>query len=247
MVRTLGSLDNSEVIYVSLELDEYRFSKREAQAALPTSVCRIVSNTPQDRIAVLSELGYEPYDFDLWDGWIILEESSAERIIRDYLIPWFVPRLSRVRLSRVRLLAANGVGKVSPTFEDFHRLFRFTHLEDLYHGRAWVIVDGDDGGKATIEKLKDQYKGWPGDHFLTWSEAAFERYYPTEFQDRCAEVLAISDRQAKREAKKALLEEVRQWLDADPARAKEALATSAAAVIEQLQAIEVTLSPHLGK
>src|SRR5262249_19596834 len=56
---------------------------------VPTSTIEEIPGTPEARIDVLRELGYELYDFDLWNGWLILEEASAERIIRDYLIPWF--------------------------------------------------------------------------------------------------------------------------------------------------------------
>jgi hypothetical protein len=53
---------------------------------IPTSTVREVPATREARIGVLRRLGYELSDFDLWDGWLILEESSAEVIIR-YLIP----------------------------------------------------------------------------------------------------------------------------------------------------------------
>ena len=35
---------------------------------------------------MLSDLGYELGDFDLWEGWIFFEESSSEKIVREYLI-----------------------------------------------------------------------------------------------------------------------------------------------------------------
>ena len=98
---------------------------------------RLVAPTAQARLEVLRDLGYSFSDFDLWDGWLFLEEASAERIIRDYLIPWFVPKLQRVRT-----LSAGGATKVEPAFEDFHRLVRFTHLEKAYENLAWVRVDG---------------------------------------------------------------------------------------------------------
>ena len=74
--------------------------------AVPRSHIREVDATPAARIEVLRRLGYELSDFELWDGWLILEESSAEVIVR-YLIPWFVPRLARIRT-----VAAGGTSKV---------------------------------------------------------------------------------------------------------------------------------------
>ncbi len=130
VARYLGATDDSNVYYVDSE-----------KTLPPTARTRRVGNDPMERMAVLTELGYELYDFDLWDGWLILEESSAERIIRDYLVPWFAPKLRRVRT-----LAAGGTTKVGPTFEDFNRLFRFTHLEPRYRNRAWVVADGDTEG-----------------------------------------------------------------------------------------------------
>jgi hypothetical protein len=73
---------------------------------MATSTIKDLGTDPAARVAALSDLGYELYDFNLFDGWLILEESSAERIIRDYLIPWFVPRLTRVRT-----IAAGGASK----------------------------------------------------------------------------------------------------------------------------------------
>ena len=43
---------------------------------------------------LLAHLGHELYDYGLYDGWLILEEASAETIIKDYLINWFVPALA---------------------------------------------------------------------------------------------------------------------------------------------------------
>jgi hypothetical protein len=203
----------------------------------PVAHVRPVPATPEDRLAALRELGYRFSDFDLWDGWLILEESSAERIIRDYLIPQFAPKLARVRT-----LSAGGNTEVEPTFQDFHRLVRFTHLENAYRNSAWVRADGDEPGEAIVRRLRERYVGWSPDRFATFSEAQFERYYPEAFRVRVEAVLAEPDRHVRREAKRQLLDDVRAWLDEDEARGKAALAASAAPVIEALQQIEVQLT-----
>lgn len=192
--------------------------------------------TPAARLEVLRQLGYTFSDFELWDGWLILEEASAERIIRDYLIPWFAPKLSRVRT-----LSTNGNSQVENTFEDFNRLVRFTHLEEAYRDSAWIRVDGDEQGKEIVARLQERYKGWKPDHFGVYTSAQFETYYPKEFSGQAVTALAITDKQAKREAKKALLDDVRAWLDADEARGRAALEKSAAEIIADLQAIEAEL------
>lgn len=198
----------------------------------------LVASTSEARLGVLRDLGYALSDFDLWDGWLILEESSAERLIRDYLIPWFAPRLSRLRT-----LAANGVDDVNPTFQDFNRLTRFTHLEATYRGSAWVRVDGDGPGKLVIERLRQAYPDWPSDNFRTFSEPQFESYYPREFQEAAAAALAISNKQEKRIAKRQLLLKVVAWLDADAARGRSAIEESAREIVDDLRAIEALLVP----
>jgi hypothetical protein len=203
VARYLGAAPHSKLFSVELDF---------APGAVPTSVIREIEKTPAARIAALRQLGYELYDFDLWEGWLILEEASAERIIRDYLVQWFAPRLSRVRT-----LAAGGTSKVVPTFEDFRRLFLFTHLEPRYRERAWVIVDGDASGREVVEQLRKKYKDWPPEYFRTWDEADFEKYYPPRFSDKVAAALALSH-EPKREAKKRLFSEVKAWCDKSPRR-----------------------------
>ena len=203
----------------------------------PIATIRAVEPTVDARLEVLRELGYSFSDFDLWDGWLILEESSAERIIRDYLIPWFAPKLARVRT-----LAVGGVSQVGPTFDDFHRLVLFTHLEEAYRDAAWVRVDGDSAGSEIITRLQGRYPSWKSDRFGCFSKAQFEQYYPAEFAEQTKEVFVHADKQARRKAKQQLLDNVRAWLDADEQRGRKALEQSAAEVISDLRLIESQLS-----
>jgi hypothetical protein len=227
VARHLGAANDSRFFYVDTE-----------QGALPpVATVRPVAATPEARLAVLRDLGYSFSDFDLWDGWLILEESSAERIIRDYLIPWFAPRLARIRT-----LAAGGNTEVEPTFEDFNRLVRFTHLEEAYRNAAWVRVDGDEAGSEIVARLRARFPTWQPDRFGCFDRAQFERYYPAEFNDRVDSVLAETDRRRRRDAKRALLKDVREWLDAEAERGRTALAESAKAVITELKTIEAQLS-----
>jgi hypothetical protein len=226
VMRYLGAAPDSKV---------FEFESQYKRNEIPTSHIREVEPTPGARIEVLRHLGYELSDFDMWDGWLILEESSAEIIIK-YLVPWFVPNFARVRT-----VAAGGTSKVEPTFDDFYRLFLFAHLELQYRGRAWVIVDGDDEGKKVVAALRRDYKkDWPSDHFTTWSQPDFEHYYPPRFAEQVKEALAWPHDQ-KRDAKKALLDEVKAWCNANPEEAKAAFETSAAEVIEKLREIDQAL------
>ncbi|MGZ5200342.1 MAG: ATP-dependent nuclease [Telluria sp.] len=202
----------------------------------PTSTLRTIEETPAARMAILRELGYALSDFELWEGWLVLEESSAERIIRDFLIPYFAPGISTIRT-----LAANGVDDVEATFNDFHRLVRFTHLEQVYRGSTWVKVDGDTAGKSIVERLTAKYKTWETDRFSHFSRSQFEYYYPSNFNSQVEATLSIQDKAQKREAKRQLLETVVAWLKEDKERAKIALETSATEVIGFLKDIETCI------
>lgn len=209
----------------------------ERGALPPVAKVAAVPPTAEARLALLRDLGYSFSDFDLWEGWLILEESSAERIIRDYLVPCFAPMLTRIRT-----VSAGGNSEVEATFEDFNRLVRFTHLEDAYRDRVWVIIDGDEEGQKIIERLRNRYESWQPERFACLDQGQFERYYPAEFADRVAEVLAISDRKERRDEKGVLLQDVLVWLDEDRERAKMALESSASDVIARLRGIQDALS-----
>ncbi|MFE5544063.1 ATP-dependent endonuclease [Streptomyces sp. NPDC056534] len=225
VTRFLGSAPESKVFSI-----ESAF----IQGAVPTSRVREIEGTPEARIEVLRGLGYELSDFDLWDAWLILEESSAEMVI-SYLIRWFVPRLSRVRT-----LAAGGVSKALPTFEDFRRLFLFAHLEHQYKGRAWVVVDGDEPGNEVVAQLRSKYPSWPANRFTTWTHGDFEMYYPDRFKEKATEVLELP-RDKKRHQKGLLTREVRKWITENPEEAKLAFEESAQEVITFLRQLDTEL------
>lgn len=227
VVRHLCGVPDSQLLRVSSPIGK-----------LPSeSKIELVPPTPEARIAILRELGYDLWDFDLWEGWLILEESSAESMIRNYLIPWFAPKLTRVRT-----ISANGVDRVEPLLDDFLRLVVFTNLQPAYRERTWVRVDNDDRGQNIVSELKNKYRNWPEDRFRTLNFDQFERYYPQVFTEKVNEVLKIQDRQARRVAKKKLLSEVMRWLDEDLPRGKDALQASAANLIEDLKIIESQLN-----
>ncbi|MBP7967060.1 AAA family ATPase [Candidatus Woesebacteria bacterium] len=229
VTKVLGSQSDSRLHKIEMSIEN----------RIPTSFYSSIGTDPQERRKVLEDLGYEMFDFDLWEGWLILEESSAERIIREYLIRWFATGL----LNKLKTMSCGGVDKVDPKFEDFNRLFLFTHLEPTYKNRAWVIVDGDTRGNEVITKLKSDYtpSGWGDDHFIALSEHNFEKYYPSNFDQRVIDVLQIQDRDKKREEKKKLLEEVIAWIETDEEQAKKEFASSAKEVISLLHNIEKCL------
>jgi len=152
--------------------------KRMPNAGPPASEVHRVSDTPRDRLGLLASLGYELADFELYSGWLILEESSAEKIIREFILKWFAPML----VGRLRTCAAQGAADVEPRFIDFHRLVTFVHLEPLYRDRSWVICDGDEAGQTVTRRLREKFADWPNERFLNFNEGDFERYYPAPIQ-----------------------------------------------------------------
>jgi hypothetical protein len=182
----------------------------------------------------------------LWSGWLFLEESSAEKIIRDYLIPFFAPKLTRVRT-----IAVNGTGNLEKKFENFNSLFIFTHLESLYVNKAWVIADGDsendNSGSKAIEKLVQTYSSrpnsvWKASSFSTWNEHDFEKYYPYVFSEEVNSVLGFEDERERRIQKEVLLKRVIEWCDStEQKEVKKAFQESASEVITRLKYIENTL------
>jgi len=226
VMKYLGSEPDSKIFNVELQYQP---------GTVPTSTIHEIGSAPEERMRVLRQLGYEFYDFDLWEGWIILEESSAEIIIRDYLVPWFAPRLSRVRT-----ISAGGTGKMEAVFDDFYRLFLFTHLQPQYKGRTWVIADSDESGVEVIQRLAAKYASWSPEYFRTWTETDFERYYPSRFAADIDAALSKNG-QAKRSAKDSLLSAVKQFCNEHAEEAERDFKKSASEVISVLQEIEARL------
>lgn len=225
VLTRLSALSDLKIFYVT------------SDNAVPPSSSFTEINDINDRIAVLQDLGYGLADLDLGEGWLIFEESSAERLIRQYLAPWFAPGVTKLRT-----LGARGVSRVEPLFEDFREMFLFAHLEPAYRDRAWVIVDGDQAGQDLVAKLRQDFTSWSPNHFQHWTKGQFELYYPSVFADKVQEVLAIPDIRRRREAKKRLLNEVLTWIEEDAERAQAEFAQSAADVIEILKEIEIELA-----
>ncbi|MBI3234033.1 MAG: hypothetical protein HYZ42_08325 [Bacteroidetes bacterium] len=173
--------------------------------------------------------------FDMWKGWLFLEESSAEILIRDYFIEWFVKPLK----NKLRTFSARSKSEIIPKFNDFNNLFVFLHLEPTYKNKVWVTIDGGEDEKLIIEKLKTTYSksGWNQDNFSQFNEHDFEKYYPAYFQTEVDKILALKDRE-KWKAKKALLEGIKNWIREDPERAKREFQISAKEVIEHLKGID---------
>ena len=173
VLRRLGAIEGVRVYETSLEPD----------VDLPTTrVTEVVTRAA--RLKVLSQLGYEP---DLPPGWLVFEESTAERVCREVLIPRFVPRLAQLRT-----ISALGAGAVPKFFTELHRVILFAHLSAAYSRKAWVVVDNDSAGCSAVAKLQQAFSDWPPNHFLTFDKPYFEDYYPERFSNEAA--VAVSEK-----------------------------------------------------
>jgi predicted ATP-dependent endonuclease of OLD family len=194
-------------------------------------------DTTEERLDVLRDMGYALHDFSLYEGWLFLEEASAETLLKDYLIPWFVPQLRDLRT-----VAGRGVSTVKPMFDEFRRLFLFAHLERLYKGRAWVLVDGDEVGRQVVRQLREDFGDWPEDHFRFLAHGAIEYYFPQAFRTRYVEKIEVLVDPARRNAKRERFSELRKWLDDNPDDGKVALLESAEPLISFLREVAAALA-----
>lgn len=222
VVRELASDETTKV---------FRVSRTGEDARDPSEVTE-VPRTPTAHRSLLRELGYEFADFDLHDGWLFLEEASAETFFRHVLIPWFAPELR----GRIRTFSAVGVSNIEPTITEFTRLVTFVHLEPAYRGRMWVRVDGDEEGERTVTHLRKTFDHLDDRSASTFKERNFEKYYPVRFQERVDAILELPKKE-RNAAKDTLRSEVLEWSRENTEDAKAEWAQSAGEQIELLRDI----------
>lgn len=229
VMKYLGGVSKSKIFNVT---NDVRDNIREN---LFISKLTEVSPNIEERREVLEDLGYDFFDFDLWKGWLFLEESSAEVIIRDYLIEWFVPSLK----NKIRTFSVGGSSNLMTKFDDFDKLFVFLHLEPVYKNKVWVLIDAGEEEDMIIGKMKAKYSksGWNQSNFSQFSHHDFEKFYPLEFQSKVGAIEKIKDKQKKRQAKKSLLEDVKLWIVKEDKSAKDKFKESAKEVIDILKRI----------
>ena len=222
VVRELATDDETKV---------FRVSRTDDAPRSPSKV-EEVPRTPTAHRDLLRELGYEFADFDLHDGWLFLEEASAESVIRSVLIPMFAPSLRW----RLRTFSAGGVTNVEPSITEFKRLVTFVHLEPVYRGRMWVRVDGDEEGERTVAHLRETFDHLDERSAATFKERNFEKYYPARFREKVDAALGLPKKE-RNAAKDALRKEVLEWSNDNGEDARAEWAESAKEPIELLHQI----------
>lgn len=228
VVKYLGMVSESKLFNFAMHLNEDN---------IPTTNIEEIKE-PEERQKVLEALGYELLDFDLYKGWLFLEESSAEEIIRDYLIKWFTPTLEY----KLRTFAAKGNATVRPKLEKFLELFVYVYLQSVYKNKAWIILDGDPNSMEHINELKNKFKTWNPEQFKNFSKHDFENYYPQIFQTEFIKINDIQVEKTRFEEKGKFTRKVVDWIKEDQNRAKKQFEVSAKEVILILQNIENSLN-----
>jgi predicted ATPase len=230
VLRDLGYDDRNKMIRVY----------RDGDKRLSPSRVEVVARDPATHTSMLRELGYEFADFDLHDAWLFLEESSAEQIFNEVLIPLFFSDLK----GRLRTFSAAGISSVEASVDEFQRLIVFVHLQPVYKGRLWIRTDGDDEGKAAAARLRKNFGYLSKNTCDSFYEVAFERYYPKRFGDQVRTVLTVKDKKQRQRDKIALMLEVVAWSKRNADEATTAWRESAREPIELLQAIWRSLKGH---
>lgn len=231
---------HSNVVVRELALPQTRIFRvyRDGDQSRSPSKVELVKDDPAAHRELLRELGYEFGDFDLHEGWLFLEEASAETIIRSILIPWFVPKLQ----ARLRTFSAGGVTNLEPSVSEFQRLITFVHLEPVYKDRLWVRADGDQPGIDMIASIQNKFKYLAKPRSDTFTQPQFESYYPLRFSAKVTAALAIRDNSQRRVAKAALLSEVTEWTLKNETTAKGEWEVSASEQISLLKLIDGALA-----
>jgi predicted ATPase len=232
ILKYLASDPRTKIFYTDWQLKEI---KKPNRIRIPTSTITPVGNDPQQRLQILYKLGYDLFDFDLYSSYLILEESSAEQLIRDFLIPQFTPSLQ----GKLRTISAGGASGVGARFDDFLRLFVFIHTSPVYHQKAWVLADGDEEGRTHIDKLRKKFRTWPPEHFVNLTQRNVESYYPKPFQKEFDNIISnVPDGMERLHRKGELTRKMLEWTRNDPQEARKHFKKSADEIISLLRKIE---------
>lgn len=228
VVRALGVAKETKIISLT---------KPEGLTESVTQVKYL--ETPEDRNQALLELGYDVNDLDSYDAWLFFEEASMEKIVREILIPIYVPQIN----GRVRTFSTKGFGNIESRFEELNSLFIYLHLDSKYKNRAWAFVDNGENEKKMLARLKNTYVDkhkWDANCFIELSKADLEDYYPDNFREAKAKIKE-ANADSKRHLKTKLVEDFLTWFRQD-SESKRIAADSFAEVINHLKKVEKSLN-----
>lgn len=231
VLKNLGALEDTKVFAVrsSLIINEFDFEE------IQSSISEV--KTTDERIELLRELGYDVYDSFFYEYWILLEESSAETIIK-YLMDWFVPGLKY----KVKTFSCRGFTNVKAKYNSLKDLFVYLHMHELYENAIWVILDAGDKESQVIAEFHKCFKDKVSlNRFSQFSEHDFEEYYPSIFDSDFQKIKECKDGKEKSNLKKELLLKVIDWINSNSELARSEFENSASEVINKLKEIESEL------
>jgi len=228
VLTELGKNKNTKIFEITQAYDE---------DAIPLSNASEVGLDERQR--VLEDLGYELSDYNLYSAWLVFEESSCEKIIREYVIPWLFPSL----IGKVKTVSAGGTGNVAKRVNSINDTFLFLHLQEIYKNKVWVLIDAGTNEAKIIDELRDKYKSWEPEHFNQLKKHDFEEYYPEALKNEFEKSIKIlnntkKDKSIKRKKKKELLEKLEVWFKEDETRAKKWITESLSEILVLLESIK---------
>lgn len=232
VLKELGESEETKIFHL----------KNKVVKGVPTTKVNMVIS-PFERQKVLEELGYSFEDWGLQKGWLLFEESSAERIVNEFLIPWFTPKIRGL----MGTISSNGYQKLFNKFDELHSAFLYLHKASIYKNKVWLFIDGGIEEKKLFQRLKEKYikkHDWNESNFIQLTKHDFEDYYPSIFQERVQEIKNIDSSQKKRrqEMKTDLLLKLIKWCSENPELAKNEFSNSASEVVDLLKSIEASIT-----
>lgn len=221
VVRYLGSEDSTKIHRVSLD-----------QLSVVPHTVVVPSLDTFERREALEDLGFHS---ELPMAWIVFEESSAESVIRDFLIPQFCPQLAAVQT-----ISCGGLRKVRALVEDLGRT-----ILCLYVARTgvpvWTIVDGGEEEATVVQQLQRDFAQFGIHKFIQWKAHDFEEYLPARFAENVNRVRTEADSTKRRELKGELIHQVLDWALGNVPEARSEFQESATEVLLVLSEIAGSL------
>lgn len=199
----------------------------------PSTVAEVPASAVERR-RVLEELGYDFSDLGVFKGFLILEESSAERVIRDILIPNFCSKLQ----GKLRTYSSRGAGNVPERARKLLELVVYVNLQPMYEGRLWVRVDNDPAGREAIAGLGSLRDNIDAKCFKAQD---FERYYPARYHQEIKLINEEKGTRATFSRKGELAERAAKDMVGNPQLIDE-WRQSAAEIIDFLKSVEEKLA-----
>lgn len=163
-----------------------------------------------EKISLLEEMGYDCYDIGLYKYWFIFEESSSERLFRDYIFKWFFPEQKKY----LRTISSCGIDKAEIQFDAINAIFTVFHLGNVFKNKVFIALDSGRKEKEIIDRIKATYqiKGWNIENFINFSFHDLEECYPISLKNDFLKIKELPKKQ-KRDGKKELFDSLLTWIN----------------------------------